>query len=109
MGALVFEWIAGAREAVERLRRRGLSLAVVSNWDVSLHDHAAALRVPVVTSSDVGVAKPEPAALLRALDLLSVGPARTLHVGDTDEDEQTAATAGVAFAAAPLARVDEAW
>jgi FMN phosphatase YigB (HAD superfamily) len=109
VGALVFTWIEGARAAVERLRARGLALAVVSNWDVSLHDRVAELRVPVVTSADAGVAKPDPAILHRALDLLGVEPGRTLHVGDTEEDERVAGATGVAFAPAPLARVDERW
>ena len=109
VGALVFEWIEGARDAVERLRARGLALAIVSNWDVSLHRRVAELRAPVVTSADAGVAKPDPAILHRALELLEVAPERTLHVGDTEEDEQVASAAGVAFAAVPLARVDEPW
>lgn len=109
VGALVFTWIEGARDAVERLRARGLALAVVSNWDVSLHDRVAELRVPVVTSADAGVAKPDPAILRRALELLGVGPERTLHVGDTEEDERVAAATGAAFMPAPLARVDEPW
>jgi putative hydrolase of the HAD superfamily len=109
VGALVFSWIEGARAAVERLRARGLALAVVSNWDVSLHDRVTELRVPVVTSADAGVAKPDPAILHRALGLLGVEPERTLHVGDTEDDERVAGAAGAAFAPTPLARVDERW
>jgi FMN phosphatase YigB (HAD superfamily) len=109
VGALVFDWIDGARDGVARLRARGLALAVVSNWDVSLHERVAELRVPVVTSADVGAAKPDPAVLRRALDLLGVAPERVLHVGDSHEDVEVARAANVAFAPVPLARVDEAW
>jgi FMN phosphatase YigB (HAD superfamily) len=109
VGALVFTWIEGAQAAVERLRARGLALAVVSNWDVSLHDRVAELHVPVVTSAGVGVAKPDPAILHHALELLGVKAERTLHVGDTDEDEQVAGATGATFAPVPLARVDERW
>lgn len=109
VGALVFEWIDGARRAVEQLRGRGLALAVVSNWDVSLHGRIADLRIPVVTSADVGVSKPDPAILRHALELLGVAHERTLHVGDTEEDEEAARGAGVAFARAPVAALVEAW
>lgn len=52
----------------------------------------------VVTSCDVGAAKPDPAGLLAALAALGVGPADALFVGDHDVDAGAAAAAGVAFA-----------
>jgi putative hydrolase of the HAD superfamily len=109
MGALDFTWIEGAVDAVDRLSARGLSIAVVSNWDISLHERLAPLGVPVVTSAEAGARKPDPAAFRLALERLGVGPERTLHVGDTDADEEGARAAGIAFAPAPLARLLEQW
>jgi putative hydrolase of the HAD superfamily len=105
VGALEFTWVEGAREAIERLRARGLALAVVSNWDVSLHERLDHLGIPVVTSADAGVRKPDPAVFRLALERLGLPASRTLHVGDTDHDRHAAAAAGIAFAPAPLAGV----
>jgi putative hydrolase of the HAD superfamily len=103
--ALEFTWVDGAREAIERLRGRGLAVAVVSNWDISLHERLGQLGVPVVTSADAGARKPDPAVFRLALERLGVPASRTLHVGDTDHDRDAAAAAGIAFAPAPLAGV----
>jgi putative hydrolase of the HAD superfamily len=99
---------------LEELRGRGLDLAVVSNWDVGLAEHvkrigAGHLFSAVVTSAEAGAAKPDPAAFRLALDRLRVEPARALHVGDEDEDEQGAAAAGVRFAPAPLETAFAGW
>lgn len=101
-GALEYEFLPGAIEAVAALRRRGLSLAVVSNWDISLVDRLAPLGLPVVTSAEAGAAKPDPRLFRLALERLGVRPERALHVGDRDEDEQGARAAGMRFAPAPL-------
>jgi putative hydrolase of the HAD superfamily len=103
--ALEFTWVDGARDAIERLRARGLALAVVSNWDVSLHDRLDHIGIPVVTSADAGARKPDPRVFRIALERLHVPASRTLHVGDTDHDREAAAAAGIAFAPAPLAKV----
>ena len=90
------------------LRRRGLALAVVSNWDVGLAEHLGrvgigALVDTVVTSAEAGAAKPDPAVFHLALERLRVAADRTLHVGDSDSDEEGARAAGLRFAPAPLA------
>jgi HAD superfamily hydrolase (TIGR01549 family) len=108
-GALRFVFLPGALDAVAALRKRGLEIAVVSNWDVALHSHLAPLDVVVVTSADAGVAKPDPAPLLLALDRLAIDPRRTLHIGDGDADRASAAAAGVAFAPAPLVEAVAQW
>ncbi len=51
----------------------------------------------VVTSCDVGVAKPDPRGLLAALGRLGVEPAEALFVGDSPVDRGAAEAAGVAF------------
>ena len=111
VSALRFELLPGAREAVERIRRLGLDLAVVSNWDIALREHLHGLGLDgltVVTSAEAGAPKPDPAVFLRALELLGVRPERALHVGDSEADEQGARAAGMHFAPAPLDQAVEA-
>ena len=114
MASIRFEAIPGAIETLERLRGRGLDLAVVSNWDVGLAEHLERLGTghlfsAVVTSAEAGAAKPDPAVFRLALEGLRIEAARALHVGDEDGDEQGAAAAGVRFAPAPLATAFEGW
>ena len=52
----------------------------------------------VVTSADVGVAKPDPHGLRVALIRLGASPEEALFVGDADVDAAAADAAGVAFA-----------
>jgi FMN phosphatase YigB (HAD superfamily) len=52
----------------------------------------------IVTSTDVGAAKPDPRGLLQALRQLGVAPERALFVGDADVDEGAARAAGTWFA-----------
>jgi FMN phosphatase YigB (HAD superfamily) len=107
--ALRFVFLPGAREAANGLRRLGLEVAVVSNWDIELRDHLSSLDVVVVTSAEVGVPKPDPAPLRLAIDRLRVEPARTLHIGDGEADRESAAAAGTAFAPAPIGEALAGW
>jgi putative hydrolase of the HAD superfamily len=114
--ALVYRFavLPGVEDALARLAGRGLTLAVVADWDYGLHDH---LRdhglvhyfAVVVTSAEVGAAKPSPAPFLAALDRMGVGPTRALHVGDQTRDEEGAAAAGMHFARAPLDDAVRRW
>jgi HAD superfamily hydrolase (TIGR01509 family) len=106
--SLAFVPLPGVPETLARLRAHGLALAVVSNWDVGLHEHLETLGLgsafaAVVTSAELGVAKPDGGPLRHALERLGVEPARALHVGDDADDERAAAAAGTSFAPAPLA------
>jgi FMN phosphatase YigB (HAD superfamily) len=105
IGALRFEPLPAAFESCDELAGRGYRLAVVSNWDVGLHDHLAllGLDVPVVTSAEAGAPKPDPAIFRLALARLGVEPARALHVGDGEADAEGARAAGMRFRPAPLA------
>jgi putative hydrolase of the HAD superfamily len=104
VGALRFEILAGVVPALRRLRSLGLSLAVVGNWDVSLHERLEELGLASFFTAVVPVArKPSPAGIERALVALGASAGRCLHVGDEPGDEQAARAAGVGFAAAPLA------
>jgi putative hydrolase of the HAD superfamily len=108
IAALRFEAVDGAREACLALRAHGLRLAVVSNWDIALHDYLAELRLTeladaVVASADVGTPKPDPAIFVEALERLGVPAERAVHVGDEQDDADGARAAGLAFEPAPLA------
>jgi HAD superfamily hydrolase (TIGR01509 family) len=105
VSAMRLELLPAAAAALHTLRRHGLAVAVVSNWDVGLREQLRELGlrdVPVVTSAEVGMPKPDPAVFRRALELLEVRPERALHVGDSDSDEAGARAAGMRFAPAPL-------
>jgi putative hydrolase of the HAD superfamily len=109
VAALEFEVVPDALESLRALRSRGLELAAVTNWDVTVHGRLTDLGLAplfshVVTSAEVGARKPDPAPFRRALDLLHVAPARALHIGDDDADREGAAAAGMRFASAPLER-----
>jgi putative hydrolase of the HAD superfamily len=109
-----FETLPGVTVALARLAARGLALAVVADWDYGLHEHLGTHRLghyfaAVVTSAEVGAAKPSPAPFLAALDRLGVEPARALHVGDHPKDEDGAAAAGMHFAPAPLDEAVQRW
>jgi putative hydrolase of the HAD superfamily len=111
VAAMRFELLPDAGAALQKLRRHGLAVAVVSNWDVGLARHLGCLGlgdVTVVTSAQAGVPKPDPAVFTLALELLGVRPSRALHVGDSDADEAGASAAGMQFAPAPLAQAVEA-
>jgi putative hydrolase of the HAD superfamily len=114
VGALRFTILPGVAATLRSLRSHGLELAVVSNWDVGLHEHLAALGLrsligTIVTSAEVGAAKPDPTVLEIALQRMGVAAARALHIGDGDEDAGAAAAAGVRFEPAPLAAVVTHW
>jgi putative hydrolase of the HAD superfamily len=111
VAAMQFELLPNAGAALANLRRYGLALAVVSNWDYGLARYLQALGladVTVVTSAEAGAPKPDPAVFTLALERLRVQPGRALHVGDSDSDKAGASAAGMHFAPAPLARAVEA-
>ena len=111
VAAMRFELLPGAGAALQKLRRLGLAVAVVSNWDVGLARHLEGLGlgdVTVVTSAQAGAPKPDPAVFTLALELLGVQASRVLHVGDSDSDEAGASAAGMRFAPAPLVQAVEA-
>ena len=109
-----FELLPGARESLERLRRCGLELAIVANFDLSLAARLEELGLGhafsvVVTPADAGVAKPAARIFELALERLAVAPERALHIGDGAADEEGAAAAGMKFAWAPIPQALEGW
>jgi putative hydrolase of the HAD superfamily len=101
LGALEFTAYPDVLPALVELRGLGVTLVVASNWDCSLPDW---LRPPgilelvdaVVTSAEVGAAKPSPRIFERALAVAGVEAGEALHAGDkVDNDVEGAAAAGV--------------
>ena len=110
--AIVFRPLAGAAEALVRLRNAGLALACISNWDISLgrqleRSGLRGLFAEMVSSAEAGAAKPDPAVFAIALERLGVTAERALHIGDGDTDREGAAAAGLAFEPVPLATLPE--
>ena len=77
----------GVPQALERLQRQGLTLAVVSNSDGTCAqslDEAGLLRYMsfVIDSAEAGVEKPDPRIFEIAVARCGADPRRTLYVGD---------------------------
>lgn len=101
MGALEFRPYDDAIPALNELRADGHGLVVVSNWDCALPDWLGPpglleLVDGVVTSAEVGVAKPDARVFRRALELAGVGADQAVHVGDSPaKDVKGAHAAGI--------------
>ena len=103
-GAFRFELLPGVADALRRLRALGLALAVVANWDITLHTRLEEAGIASFFAAVVpAAAKPDAQGILRALELLHVRPERALHVGDAEADERAARAAGVRYLPTPLA------
>jgi putative hydrolase of the HAD superfamily len=94
--------------ALERFRARGLKLAVISNWDERLRPLLTQIGLApyfdaIVISTEVGVHKPDRAIFEHAANALRTAPNKVLHVGDSREEDFTAAQAA-GFQAALLER-----
>ena len=102
LDALRFHAYPEVPSTLRELRRRGLRLVVVSNWDVSLHERLAELELAplldgAVASAEFGAAKPDPAIFAHALGLAGCVPELAWHAGDSLEaDVAGARAAGVA-------------
>lgn len=100
---LHFEVLPGISNALEQVRALGLELAVVANWDLSLHRLLDETGLAHYLTTIVHAAgKPAPDGLLQALGALGVEPQRALHIGDDQADEQAARAAGMAYAPTPV-------
>lgn len=101
LAALEFEAYPDSAPALAALRKAGLRVVIASNWDCSLPDWLGPTGLlelvdGVVTSADVGTAKPSPEVFTRALELAGVRADEALHVGDSlDNDIEGARAAGV--------------
>lgn len=85
---------------LDGLRRAGVRLGVISNWDGGLPDllHRVGLLPyfdEVVSSAAVGRRKPDAAIFEIALERMGVPASRAAHVGDLPEADGAAAGAGM--------------
>lgn len=93
--------VDAAVEVVEELARRGFAVGVVTNWHAAVHGilerHGISRRCRVVlTSAEAGRKKPHPEIFHRAADAVGAPPERSVHVGDSwDEDVLGARAAGM--------------
>lgn len=83
------------------LKRRGFSLAIVSNWDSTLEQLIRRVGLlpyfdEVVSSASVGYRKPGRAIFEITLERMGVSASEAVHVGDLPEaDGEGAASAGI--------------
>ena len=91
-GSGCFELYVDVQPVLRALKGRGLRLAVVSNWhrglDSFCHEtNLSHLLDAVVSSSDIGIEKPDPRIFDEAVRQLRVKRDRIVHVGDLPEDD----------------------
>ncbi len=108
LGSLEFTPFPDVLPALAALRSRGHVLVVVSNWDCSLPDWLGPVGVldhveAVVTSAEVGVAKPGREVFERALAVAGAAPEAAVHVGDSLEND-VAGASGAGIRAVLVAR-----
>lgn len=77
---------------LEALKSKGYKLAILSNWDVSLHRCVEAHGIysyfdAVFASLEEGVEKPDSKFFQICLDRFGVAPHETFHVGDDQHDD----------------------
>lgn len=95
------DYYPGIREFVTALRKRGIHTGVVTN-----KPHAAAVamisrffgdEMDITMGKTEGCpAKPSPECLLQTMDALGAQKEKTLYIGDSPIDAETAANAGIA-------------
>jgi putative hydrolase of the HAD superfamily len=95
---------------MEALRRRGLRLAVISNWDTRLIPLLNAIGLSkvvefVVVSAETGFHKPSVEIFHHAAKRFGLPPETILHVGDSEQEDVNGARAA-GFEAIRIARRD---
>ncbi len=101
LGAIEFRAFEDVEPALRGLRTAGARLVIASNWDCSLPDWLGPAGVlglvdGVVSSAELGEAKPAPAVFQRALELAGAEPEEAVHVGDSlENDVEGARAAGI--------------
>jgi putative hydrolase of the HAD superfamily len=100
-GSACFELYVDVQPVLQALKRRGLRLAVVSNWHRGLGSFCHEMNLTnlldaVISSSDIGIEKPDPRIFHEAVRRLGAKPDHIVHVGDEpDEDFSGAVAAGL--------------
>jgi putative hydrolase of the HAD superfamily len=86
---------------LEAIRRRGLRMAVISNWDRRLPEILDGLGLTgyfdtITVSAIEGVEKPAAAIFRNTLERLGAAPDEVIHIGDSPlEDYEGAEAAGI--------------
>lgn len=98
LAALRFRPYPEVPDALRALRGRGLTLVVVSNWDISLHEQLEATGLATlvdgaVSSAELGVGKPHPAVFARGLELAGAEAGTAVMVGDSPDTDVAGALA----------------
>jgi REG-2-like HAD superfamily hydrolase len=88
----VFSLYDDTLACLDRLREAGVRMAIVSNWDNSLHRTLRMFALTdyfehVVASLEEGVEKPKARIFQIALERAGVQPGEALHVGDNPVDD----------------------
>jgi dihydrofolate synthase / folylpolyglutamate synthase len=97
-GAAAWRIYDDVRSCLDRLRRSGIKLGAISNWDERLRPLLRELDLDryfdaVVVSSEAGCRKPGPEIFRAAADLLGTPPQAILHVGDSRVEDFAGARA----------------
>lgn len=100
-GSKIFQVYGDVLPCLDRLTELGARLAIISNWDYSLHKILRMLGLYerfelVVASLEEGFEKPDRRIFHQTLEKLGVEPSRAAHVGDDAIDDlQGARNAGM--------------
>ena len=95
----------GVREALDTLRDRGVTLAIVTSktrdlaWRGLRHCGLDGYFEVLIGIDDVREGKPHPAPVLAALDRVDADPMSTVFIGDSPHDVEAGHAAGVRTAA----------
>ncbi len=91
----------GINELILALAARGLTWGIITNKPMRFTDRlvpALPFAIPpavVVSGDTVGVAKPDPAPMLHACQLIDTDPCHCLYVGDAERDIQAGRAVGM--------------
>lgn len=100
-GSSCFQLFADVTPTLDRLKRQGIRLGLISNWQRGLKQFCEELGVAsyfdvIISSAEVKSEKPDPRIFREALARLGASPECALHVGDSiDEDVLGASSVGI--------------
>jgi len=87
-----WELFPETKDVLALLRRKGLKLGIISNFDSRIYDVCTDLGIidyfdSFVISSEVGYAKPSPEIFSIALERSRIHPSHCIHIGDSIEHD----------------------
>ena len=98
-----FHLYPDVQPVLRALKKKGLRLAVISNWHQGLDSfcfemNLSAFLDAVIASADIGIEKPDGGIFNEAVRRLDVAPSRIAHIGDLPNDDFSGAV-GAGFKA----------